>query len=199
MTKHLSEIEAATSRVPPLTALVYPDTGYPAAAFEALVARCRKAGLSLTGVLQHLWDAAPDRRCDVILEDLATGRRTAIFENRGAGASGCKLDESALTDVAARIEPALRASPDVLILNKFGKAESEGRGLRDLIAVAIEFDVPVLIGVPKGNLPLWRSFAGDLAMELAADIGEVERWADRLSAKRRLPPKAVAGASLLAQ
>ena len=127
----------------PLTALVYPDAGYPVAAFEALVARCRRHGLSLAGVLQHVSDATPDRRCDVILEDLSTGLRSAIFENRGAGASSCRLDESALTGVAVRIASALESAPDVLVLNKFGKAECEGRGLRHLIAVALDREIPV--------------------------------------------------------
>lgn len=165
---------------PSLTALVYPDTGYPAAAFEALVARCRRHELSLAGVLQHVSEATPDRRCDVILEDLSTGLCTAIFEDRGAGASSCRLDEAALTGAAVRVASALDSDPDVLVLNKFGKAECEGRGLRHLIAAALEREIPVLIGVPKGNLAAWRGFAGDLGTEVEADVGEIERWADRL-------------------
>jgi hypothetical protein len=38
-----------------------------------------------------------------------------------------------------------------------------------------------VIGVSQGNLPAWRRFAGDLAAELSADIGEIERWVERLS------------------
>ncbi|MGC2087078.1 MAG: DUF2478 domain-containing protein [Bradyrhizobium sp.] len=90
-------------------------------------------------------------QCDVILDDLSTGLRSAIFENRGAGASSCRLDESALTGVAVRVASALESAPDVLVLNKFGKAECEGRGLRHLIAVALDREIPVLIGVPKGQ------------------------------------------------
>ncbi|HTO64219.1 MAG TPA: DUF2478 domain-containing protein [Bradyrhizobium sp.] len=173
--------EAASPRAPLLTALVYPQNKYPAPAFEALVACCRSRGVSLAGVLQHVVDAAPERRCDVLLEDLATGHRTPIFENRGAGAAGCRLDEGALAEAAARIEDSLGSSPDVLVLNKFGRAECDGGGLLDLIANAMERKVAVVIGVPQGNLPAWRSFAGDLAVELSADIGEIERWVERLS------------------
>lgn len=162
---------------PLLTALVYPQNKYPASMFEALVAACRGRGLSLAGVLQHVVDAAPERRCDVVLEDLATGRRTPIFEDRGGGAAGCRLDEAALADVAVNIAKSLETSPDVLVLNKFGKAECEGEGLLDLIASAIDQNIVVVIGVAEGNLPAWRSFAGGLATELGADIGEVERWA----------------------
>jgi hypothetical protein len=177
----------------PLTALVYPDTGYPAAAFEALVAHCRRHGLSLAGVLQHVSEATPDRRCDVILEDLSTGLRTAIFEDRGAGASSCRLDETALTGVAVRIAFALESAPDILVLNKFGKAECEGRGLRHLIAAALDRDIPVLIGVPKSNLAAWRDFAGDLGAEIDTEVGEVELWASRLR------PSAVVSDGLVAE
>jgi len=172
--------ETVSPRRALLTALVYPQNKYPAPAFEALVACCRSRGLSLAGVLQHLVDAAPERRCDVLLEDLTTGHRTAIFEDRGAGAAGCRLDEAALAEAAVRIEDSLKSSPDLLVLNKFGKAECEGGGLLDLIAGAIERRVAVVIGVPQGNLAAWRSFAGDLAVELSAAVVEIESWVERL-------------------
>jgi hypothetical protein len=61
---------------------------------------------------------------------------------------------------------ALRAAPDLLVLNKFGKTEVEGGGFRTLIAAAIEQAVPVLIGVPYRNIDPWRAFAGELAREI---------------------------------
>ncbi|MCG2638705.1 DUF2478 domain-containing protein [Bradyrhizobium sp. GCM10023182] len=165
----------------PLTAFVYPQNSYPASVFEALVAACRGRGLMLAGVLQHVVDATPERRCDVVLEDLATGRRTPIFEDRGAGAAGCRLDEGALAEVAVNIAKSLETLPDVLVLNKFGKAECDGGGLLELIASAIERNIVVVIGVPQGNLQAWRSFAGGLGTELRADTGEVERWAQSVA------------------
>ena len=172
--------EPSSSRVQQLAAIVYPDNAYPGAAFEALVAQCRGAGLSLAGVLQHRVDETPERRCDVVLEDLSTGHRTAIFEDRGAGAAGCRLDEAALASAAARIEGNLADVPDVLVLNKFGKAECGGGGLLDLIASAMDRNITVVIGVPKSNLEAWRGFAGDFAVELTGDISETERWVSSL-------------------
>ena len=43
-----------------------------------------------------------------------------------------------LADVATRIESNLDSSPDVLVLNKFGKAECDGGGLIELIANAMD-------------------------------------------------------------
>ena len=168
-------LELSSSRAP-VAAIVYPDNAYPDATFETLVRRGRERGLSLAGVLQHRVFETVDRRCDVVLEDLTTGHRTAIFEDRGTGAAGCRLDEAALAEATARIEGNLEDGPDLLALNKFGKAECDGGGLLDLIGNAIDRGIPVIIGVPQSNLGAWRSFAGDLAVELTSAVDDVERW-----------------------
>jgi len=154
---------------PLLAAIVYADGVYPQAALEAVVAQCRMLGLALAGVLQHHVSDRPERRCDIVLEDLSCGHRTSIFEDRGQGAAGCKLDEIALTEAASRVARHLEGDPDVLVLNKFGKAESLGGGLLDLIAAAINRQITVVIAVPHSHLAAWRLFAGDFARELPPD------------------------------
>ncbi len=171
---------ARASFVPRLAAIVYTDNAYPDAAFAALVERCRSLGLSLAGVLQRRVSEAPDRRCDVLLEDLSTGHCTSIFEDRGRGAAGCRLDEAALNEAAARIEGNMEDRPDLLVLNKFGKAESAGGGLLDLIASAMDRQITVVIGVPRSNLQAWRNFAGEFSVELPEEVDEIERWAATL-------------------
>lgn len=160
----------------PVAAIVYPDDAYPYVAFETLVRRSRERGLSLAGVLQHRIFEAADRRCDLVLEDLTTGHCTAIFQDRGTGAAGCRLDEAALAEAAARIEANLDDGPDLMALNKFGKAECGGGGLLDLIANAIDRKIPVVIGVPASNLGAWRNFAGEFAVEVTSAVDDVERW-----------------------
>ena len=170
-----------------VAAIVYADNAYPGPSFEALVRLCRDRGFALAGVLQHQTCSAPDRRCDVVLEDLTTGHRTAIFEDRGADAAGCRLDEGALAEATARVEGNLEGEVDLLVLNKFGKAECDGGGLVDLMANAIDREIPSVIGVPRSNLDVWRKFAGDCAIELSDDIGEIGRWLDSLRAPHVRP------------
>lgn len=165
-----------------VAAFVYPNEAFPEATFSMLASRCRASGLSLSGVLQYPAFEGGDHRCDVILEDLASGHRTALFENRGAGSRGCRLDPNALAEAAARIEGSLEMMPDLLILNKFGKIECDGGGLRDLIASAIDRDIAVVIGVPQRNLDQWRQFAGDFAVEIPGDEAVLQQWvSDRLT------------------
>lgn len=164
----------------PVAAIVYPDDAYPGALFRALVDRWRAAGLTVAGVVQHQVFETADARCNVLLEDLASGHQTALFENRGSGAAGCRLDQAALAEATARVEGSLARAPDILVLNKFGKAECQGGGLRDLVAGAIGRGIPVVIGVPRQTLEVWRDFADGLAIELPADFDAVERWRQRL-------------------
>src|SRR4051812_24083112 len=121
-----------------LAAIVYPDKAYPQSTFERIVDGCRARGFGVAGVLQHAACVDAAGQCDVVLEELSSGQRTALFENRGAGASGCRLDPAALAEVSGRIERSLDRPTTLLLLNKFGKVEAAGGGLLDLIAVAID-------------------------------------------------------------
>ena len=172
--------ELSSQPVQSVAAIVYANEAYPDAFFRALVGRWRAMGLSVAGVLQHQVFDDADRRCDVLLEDLTSGHHTALFEDRGAGANGCRLDQAALAEATARVEGSLEQAPDVLVLSKFGKAECEGGGLRDLIAGAIDRGIPVVIGVPQHSLDAWRKFAGEFAIELSDDADEVGRWLEGL-------------------
>jgi nucleoside-triphosphatase THEP1 len=172
--------ELSPGQAPSVAAIVYANESYPDAIFKTLVKQCREFGMSLAGVVQHQVSECEDRRCDVVLEDLATGHRTALFEDRGPGASGCRLDQAALAEATARVEGSLRHTPQLLVLNKFGKVECDGGGLRDLIASAIDRGIPVVIGVPERNLGAWQSFAGGFSTELSDDAGQIAGWLEGL-------------------
>jgi hypothetical protein len=161
-----------------VAAIVYAGEVYPEALFQALVDRCRARGYVLAGAVQHAAFPGARHRCEVMLEDLASGHLTRLFEHRGSGARGCRLDQAALADAIAGIEGSLETGPDLLVLNKFGKVECEGGGLRDLIGRAVDRGIAVVIAVPQRNLEAWRSFAGDCATELSGEPREIERWID---------------------
>jgi hypothetical protein len=156
----------------PLVAIVYAD----GPAFEAALDMAAKAlaaeGIRLAGLLQHRRSESGASTCDVDLEDLATGARYGIFDDRGSHARGCKLNTDKLLRACRSAEAALSAETDLLVLSKFGKTEVEGGGVRTLIVAALDLSVPVAIGVPGTNLPSFRHFADGLAREIDfAEIG----------------------------
>jgi len=147
-------------------------------ALTATVARRAKAaGLKLAGVLQRDLHRPGRRRCDMDLIDLATGRIIRISEDRGNLARGCRMNTGALLEAAEMVEDAIRTgAPDLVILNKFGKAEEEGGGMRDAIAASLSGGIPVFIGVGTPAIPALGQFAGELLTLIDADEGVVTAW-----------------------
>ena len=75
------------------------------------------------------------------------------------------------------VERSIRtAPPNLVILNKFGKAEEEGGGMRGAIGAALAADIPVLVSVGELALPALGLFAGDLCVVVEADAAVVSKW-----------------------
>lgn len=153
-----------------ILAITYADAGLATSVMLRLVRKLQASGKTCGGFLQQDDPPCNGRsRCDMFIECLSTGQRLKISEDRGPLARGCRLDVGALVTALAVAREAIHARPDVLVVNKFGKTESEGGGFRPLIADAIELAVPVVIAVPWRNIESWRLFAGDFATEIAAE------------------------------
>ena len=144
----------------------------------------RGAGLSVAGLVQlNTFERNPGK-CDMAVEELFSGTVLQLSEDRGKESRGCRLDRSILTEAAGLLLAALDERPDILVLNKFGKVEAEGEGLRDALAKAVELEVPIVVGVPFPNLDQWRIFAGDMAEECSVESAPLRRW---LKARDLLP------------
>lgn len=180
---------------PLIAALVYADGVYPDRAIARAIAPLRERGVAMAGAIQLQPDDLPGRHpCDLLLEDLASGEVTAIAEHRGKEARGCRLDVGVLTEVAETVTTSLHASaPCLLIVNKFGKIEADGGGMRGAVAEAVELGIPVLVGVPARNLDRWRAFAGSLAVELPAEPSAIVGWLEAHGLPGGAGPRAVAG------
>ncbi len=146
----------------PITALVYDDGVEFDRFLWSTIAQWKAQGRRLAGVAQINEDRPGRRRCDMIVEELSSGNRILISQDRGNLARGCRLDHSALAAVVIAVERSLLGDVDILIINKFGKEEVEGRGFRNAIAMATERHLPILIGVHARNLEAWRQFSGGI-------------------------------------
>lgn len=172
----------------PIAALVYADGVYPDHAIARAIEPLRERGIALAGAIQRDPADRPGRHpCDLLLENLATGEVTPIAEHRGKEARGCRLDVGILTGIAEAVARSLREDePRLLIVNKFGKIEADGGGLREVIADALHLGIPVLVGVPMRNLDSWRAFAGSLSVELPADAAAISGWLETQGLPLRL-------------
>lgn len=150
----------------PITALVYTDSDAADRALRSIAATLLEHGCRLAGLVQHNTPRPGRSRCDMVLEELASGELLGISQDRGPLARGCALDVGQLLQAMQIVRAGLVDRPDLVILNKFGKTEAEGAGFRPLIGEAIEAGLPLLIAVPWRNIESWRHFAGDLAREV---------------------------------
>lgn len=140
-----------------------------------VAARLQSQGLKLAGTVQTNIERADRAKCDMDIVVLPDGPVLRISEDRGNLARGCRLDAGVLEQAVVGVARAMPGA-DLLIVNKFGKQEAEGRGMAPLIAEALERDLPVLLGVNGLNLPAFQVFAGGLETSLAGEVDQVVEW-----------------------
>jgi len=107
---------------------------------------------------------------------LHSGGMLPLAQDFDPAARGCRLDLSRLQNAGARISDALDAGADLLIVNRFGKRERDGKGLAYLIERALDVDIPVVIAVSTKSFTDWIKFAGGMSVKLACDRGALEAW-----------------------
>lgn len=161
----------------PLAAIRFTD-GDIDAFLADIAARLDNSGLRVRGALQSRGSQGGACHCaDMDLTTLSSGRTFRISQPLGVGSRGCRLHPGALAECGAFVEGELRAGADLLILNRFGRGESEGRGFRDLIATAIALGVPVLTAVRPTYADAWHAFGAGIACDLPMDARCVIDWA----------------------
>ena len=146
------------------------------ATLRGLADRLSAEGLRAVGAVQVNTDAAPDEPAAMDLVLLPDGPTVGISQRLGAGSSGCRLDPDALERAVQQTAERLAAGADVLIVNKFGAHEVDGRGFRELIGTALESGTPAIVGVTTAKLPAFRDFVGDLAVAVPCDADTLHDW-----------------------
>jgi hypothetical protein len=134
------------------------------------------AGVRLCGFVQISEENLACDCKDTFVLDLETGTRTKILQDLGKGSKGCRVDTQAIAGIAHSVSEALSRVPQLLIINRFGKLEAEGMGLRHEIAAAALSGVPTLVAVASRYADAWRLFAGDLCEELVCAEAELHMW-----------------------
>lgn len=140
-----------------------------------VVDRLEAHGVALAGTVQTNIERADRPRCDMDLRLLPDGPVVRISVDRGAEARGCRLDAGVLEQSVLWVSNTLDGA-EILVVNKFGRQESEGKGLAGAIADAIERGLPVLVGVSGLNLPAFLEFTGGIELELRPDAASIADW-----------------------
>jgi hypothetical protein len=139
--------------------------------------RLARRGVRLGGLLQVSTGAKGGCATTVHVVDLRTNAAFDIWEDRGACATGCRLDERGLAAASQAVDSAITDRVDLVIVNRFGRAESLGGGLLGCLASAVAAELPVLTAVRAPYDQAWARFHGGLGRELPADAAVITAWA----------------------
>jgi hypothetical protein len=138
--------------------------------------RCIADGVRLAGIVQTNTESAKSHLCDMDVQVLPDGPVFRISQSLGKEARGCRLDPAALEAAVGEVTKSLPTSPDLLIVNKFGKHEADGRGFRDVIGQCLLDGVPVLAGVNGLNLEAFHDYTEGFAEPLEGDVASLVAW-----------------------
>ncbi len=168
-----------------LAALVYEPDHDPDAVLRDFASELSARGFRAVGLLQLGHRCIDAQELSVAL--IHTGEKLQLFQNLGAWASGCRLDVGRLLNASAQIEDAIDHGADLLIVNRFGRQEREGKGLTFLVERALSADIPVVIAVPSHRFADWIRFADGMSVKLHCKRESLDAWWNVVSSLKAGP------------
>ncbi|MDA8740375.1 DUF2478 domain-containing protein [Rhodobacteraceae bacterium] len=142
----------------------------------AVATELAASGFSVCGTVQINSDRDDCTGCNMDVRVLPDGPTIRISQSLGKESKGCRLDPSALELAVGHTKENLATGADVLIINKFGKHEAQGRGFREVIAEALSQDIPVIVGLNQLNEQAFKDFTSEVAVSLPPNIESAMSW-----------------------
>lgn len=177
-TKPALDPETAAADLPLLGGIVFQRGCKVDSVLADVAAGLKQRGASLAGVIQKI---GPEPGCDIEgsrLQSLSGDWSLPLLENRGPQARGCRLDYNSIAEASVRIRASLPDDADFMMLNRFGRAEAEGAGLRDILETCLDRQICVVVAVREDYLDAWNEYHGGLGAVLPADADAILEWCD---------------------
>ena len=172
---------------PPVIGVVYGESSLIGPdLLPAFAARLTAQGRQVGGLIQRgrVVPAGPDI---MELVDVRTGDAYAISQWLGAGSTACRLDMAGLSAASAVLRREIATPPDLLIINKFAKAEAEGGGLLQELFQAVQAGIPVLTTLAPKHLTAWRQLMAEYGQMLPPRPAALEEWWETHAASAAKP------------
>ena len=166
-----------------LAALVYGADQDPDAVLRDFADEVKRQGFRAVGLVQT--GECADSSLSAVL--VHSGEKLLLVQDFSPAAAGCRLDLGRLQDVGTRVADALEAGADLLIVNRFGKRERNGKGLAHLIDRALGADIPVVIAVSQDSFGEWIKYAGGMSVKLPCERTALAAWWRKVSLRGGAP------------
>jgi len=118
-----------------------------------------------------------------------SGRQFNLFQDAERYRAGRRLDLERLVQVRREMMAEIDRGADLLVVNRFGRQEREGRGLAQLIEHALRADVPVIVPVPAFYFNDWIAYVAGMCVKLPCDAEALDQWWKGLAARGGPPPR----------
>ena len=88
-----------------------------------------------------------------------------------------------MLDAGVQVANAIEEGADLVIVNRFGRQEREGKGLSYLVERALSADIPVVIAVPSHRFADWIRFADGMSVKLRCNREALDAWWSAVTAR----------------
>ena len=163
-------------------AVVYLSSPNTRHALSDFVKSLKQDGVHVGGVLQETFRIPEGDMRGINIIDVETERRIPInyptreeWDNRV-----CSLDVSALAETSVVLKRAIERRPDLIVVEKFGNSEKDGKGLMEEIFQAIVEGIPLLVAVPEAFLEDWAERSGGMGATIPHELDAIRAWWDGL-------------------
>ena len=178
MTDQPSTAQPLTATAAPFAAVVYPPLSNAVGFLGAFAEKLKQRGVRVAGIVQEKVPGPDGAFTGIDAIDVATGARAPIkrVTRQNRDTNNCALDASVLAGTSGFLRDAIKEGVELIVFDKFGIEEQNGRGLSDEILLAISEGIPLLISVPQPALDIWQKRTGAMGSVLPLDAGALEHW-----------------------
>lgn len=130
----------------------------------------------IAGLIEETPPGSRPKGDEAHLRNLLGGGVYRIYQDLGSEATGCAVDAGSIVAACEAVRRDIAAGCDLVVLNKFGRLESERTGLASAFAAAIEAETPILTSVAPKFDAAWAAFAAPLYVVLPPELSELQAW-----------------------
>lgn len=174
----MSDLPRAVPPPLPPAALVYPTGGAEALPLAAFAADLSARGFRVGGLVQTTERDSEGFKQSITGIDVGSGERTVLARYKGDRRvdAECGFDPAALAAATRAVRAAVAAEADIIVIEKFGRQEQDGGGLRDEILSALAAGIPTVTAVSSTALGPWSAMLGGLDVYLPPTLSALWKW-----------------------
>ena len=165
--------DAANAGDLPAAAIVVDGSVDVDALLAEIVVQQRRAGRRVRGLLMMHRGASEGCAGDMVLVDIE--KRDEYLVSLPTGGGSCRADVQGFASASRVLKNAIEESPDLVVCNRFGSLEAEGKGFVAELLDVMACGIPLLTAVAASRVDAWQRFSGGARL-LPARSDDVSAW-----------------------